>query len=166
MKTLHCFFVKDFKFTFVRQNPFYLCGKQKLWRLFLATLFTLGYSITCQATNIIVNNSVPAYHYSLNEVRAMFVMRLTQWKNGKTIKVFVLPDDHPVHKSFTKNNLNMFPHQLRSIWNNLIYSGTGTAPIQVSSLEEMQEVISNTPDAIGYVESSSQNSKVHLLDYQ
>ena len=96
----------------------------------------------------------------------MFVMRLTQWENGETIKVFVLPDDHPVHKSFTKNNLNMFPHQLRSIWNRLVYSGTGTAPTQVSSLEEMQEAISNTPNAIGYLDSPAENSKVHPLDYQ
>jgi len=166
MKTLHCFFVKNFKFTFLRQNPLYIRGRQRLWQLFLVTVFSLNYTATCKATEIIVNNSVPAYHYSLNEVRAMFVMRLTQWKNGETIKVFVLPDDHPVHKSFTKNNLNMFPHQLRSIWNRLVFSGTGTAPTQVSSLEEMQEAISNTPNAIGYLDNPSENSKVHSLDYQ
>jgi len=166
MKTLHCFFVKNFKFTFLRQNLLYIHGRQRLWQLFLVTVFSLNCTTTCKATEIIVNNSVPAYHYSLNEVRAMFVMRLTQWKNGETIKVFVLTDDHPVHKSFTKNNLNMFPHQLRSIWNRLVYSGTGTAPTQVSSLEEMQEAISNTPNAIGYLDSPSENSKVHSLDYQ
>jgi hypothetical protein len=165
MKTLYCLFVKNFKLIFLGQNLLYIRGRQKLWQLLLVSVFSLNYTV-CQATEIIVNNAVPAYHYSLNEVRAIFVMRLTQWKNGETIKVFVLPDDHPVHKSFTKNNLNMFPHQLRSIWNRLIYSGTGTAPTQVSSLEEMQEAISNTPNAIGYLDSPSENSKVHFLDYQ
>jgi len=66
-----------------------------------------------------------------------FSMRLNQWPNGEPIKVFVLPDDYPLHKAFVKGCLNLFPHQLRSIWNQSVYSGTGVAPTQVSSPEEM-----------------------------
>ncbi len=135
--------------------------------LFLGSLFFANLLPTAQAADIIVNSSVPAaYHYSLNDARAIFTMRLTQWPNGEAIKVFVLPDDHPVHKSFAKGCLNLFPHQLRNVWNRAIYSGTGSAPTQVMSQEEMLQAISNTPNAIGYLDSKPETSKVRILDYQ
>jgi ABC-type phosphate transport system substrate-binding protein len=134
--------------------------------LFLGSLFFLNLLPIAQAADIIINNSVPAYHYSLNDVRAIFTMRLSQWSNGEAIKVFVLPDDHPLHKSFVKGSLNLFPHQLRSIWNQSVYSGTGAAPTQVSSPEEMLQAISNTPNSIGYLDSKPENPKVRVLDYQ
>ena len=166
MNILPSLFVKHLKRIFLSQPLFNHYEKKRLRPLFLAAMFSLSSISPSAATEIIVNHSVPPYHYSLNEVRAMFVMRLTQWKNGEPIKVFVLPDEHPVHKAFTKNNLNMFPHQLRSIWNRLVYSGTGTAPTQVFSLEEMLQAISNTPNSIGYLDTVSDDAKVHSLDYQ
>jgi ABC-type phosphate transport system substrate-binding protein len=132
--------------------------------LFLGSLFFANLLSTTQAADIIVNNSVPAYHYSLNDVRAIFTMRLTQWSNGEAIRVFVLPDDHPLHKSFAKTSLNLFSYQLRNIWNRAVYSGTGSAPTQVSSPEEMLQAISNTPNSIGYLDSKPETSKVRTLD--
>jgi ABC-type phosphate transport system substrate-binding protein len=149
-----------FRYYLLRRNVLSL-----LRPLFLGATLFLNPDIT-QAVEIIVNNSVPAVRYSLDEVRAIFIMRLTQWPNGNPIQVFVLPDGHPVHKSFAKNKLNMFPHQLRSAWNRLVYSGTGVAPTQVLSQEAMLQAISNTPNSIGYLDSKPDNTKVHLLDYQ
>ncbi len=134
--------------------------------LFLGSLFVVNLLSTAQAADIIVNTSVPVYHYSLNDARAIFTMRLTQWSNGEAIKVFVLPDDHPLHKSFVKGNLNLFPHQLRNIWNRAVYSGTGFAPTQVSTSEEMLQAISNTPNSIGYLDGKPETLKVRILDYQ
>lgn len=149
-----------FRYYLLRRNVLSL-----LRPLFLGVTLFLNPD-AAQAVEIIVNNSVPAARYSLDEVRAIFIMRLTQWPNGNPIQVFVLPDAHPVHKSFAKNKLNMFPHQLRSAWNRLVYSGTGVAPTQVLSQEAMLQAISNTPNAIGYLDSKPDNAKVHLLDYQ
>lgn len=127
-------------------------------RLLLISIFlSLTFVAKVQAADIIVNYTVPAYRYSVNDVRAIFMMRMNRWSNGQFIRVFVLSDNHPVHDDFAKNNLGLFPHQLRSFWNRLVFSGTGQAPMQVNSVDEMLRMISITPYSIGYVDHNPNN---------
>lgn len=87
---------------------------------------------------------------SKNSLRAIFGMRLRTWPDGSPIRVYVLPDRHPLHTRFCKNVLEVFPHQLRVAWDRLIYSGTGQAPTEIESESEMRTRIASTPGAIGY----------------
>lgn len=118
------------------------------------------------ATEIVVNQSVPLEHFSLNKTRAIFTMRQRFWSNGKKINVFILADNDPLHKSFAKNNLNMFPHQLRRVWDRMVFSGTGQAPVTLKTEAEMLERIANTPDAIGYLGNRTENEKIRLFSYE
>jgi ABC-type phosphate transport system substrate-binding protein len=122
--------------------------------------------ILADAADIIVNDSVPAAHYTRTDTRAIFAMHLRIWPNGEPIKVFTLADDDPVHKDFVKNNLYMFPHQLRRAWDRMTYTGTGIAPIELDSEQEMIEKVTNTPNAIGYVKNKPNHAKIRLFDYQ
>ena len=126
-----------------------------------STLVSVG-----NATEIVVNQSVPVGEYSLNKTRAIFTMRQRFWPNGKKIEVFVLIDNHPLHKIFTKKNLNMFPHQLRRVWDRMVFSGTGQAPMILKTEEEMLDKISSTPNAIGYLNSWTENEKLRLFEFQ
>ncbi|WP_256250858.1 hypothetical protein [Nitrosomonas sp. Nm51] len=90
-------------------------------------------------------------------------MRLRTWPNGLVIKVFVLPDDNPLHHRFSKEQLSLFPYQLRQSWDRLVFSGTGQAPITVASDEEMYNRIKNTPGAIGYLDTSYIDDEIHVL---
>jgi len=118
------------------------------------------------ATDIVVNVSVPEYKVSLNKTRAIFTMRQRFWPNGEKIKVFTLADEHPLHQVFTKTNLHMFPHQLRRVWDRIVFSGIGRVPIVVSGEEEMLEKVANTPNAIGYLSNEFKNEKVRLFIFQ
>ena len=126
-----------------------------------STLVSVG-----NATEIVVNQSVPVGEYSLNKTRAIFTMRQRFWSNGKKVQVFVLADNHPLHKTFTKKKLHMFPHQLRRVWDRMVFSGTGRAPVILNTEEEMLDKISNTPNAIGYLNSGTENEKLRLFEFQ
>lgn len=91
-------------------------------------------------------------------------MHKKTWADGTKIRVFVFPDDNALHQSVAKEKLNVFPYQLRANWDRLVFSGTGQAPIQVSSNEEMLERIANTPGAIGYLWKANINENVHVLE--
>ena len=93
-------------------------------------------------------------------------MRLKTWSDGTKIRVFVLPDDDQLHQLVAKERLNVFPYQLRSTWDRLVFSGTGQAPITVSSIEEMRNKIANTPGAIGYLWRASVNEQVNVLEIE
>ena len=64
---------------------------------------------------------------------------LARWV--ERVKVFVLADDHELHRAFAKQVLGLFPYQLRSIWDRQVFSGTGQAPIPVADEAEMLRVV-------------------------
>ncbi len=97
------------------------------------------------------NQSSPVL-LSRTQLRDIFLMRVTRWLNGERIRVFVLPDAHPLHVRFAKEILGVFPYQLRAAWDRMVYSGTGVPPTVVESPEELRRRIDETPGAIGYLE--------------
>jgi len=112
---------------------------------------------------VITNKDVQEKSITLGALRSIFGMRLRSWSGGKPVRVFVFSDYYPVHIEFSKKVLGVFPHQLRSSWDRLVFSGTGQAPIQVKNEEEMLERIESTPGAIGYITRSHEHGQVKEL---
>lgn len=113
--------------------------------------------------DVVVHSDVRQNDISRNVLRAIFGMRLRKWPDGTPIKVFVLKDDAPFHRAFSKEILHVFPHQLRRAWDRLVYSGTGQSPFEVSSAVEMREKVRDTLGAIGYLPSIKRNEHVKVL---
>jgi ABC-type phosphate transport system substrate-binding protein len=100
---------------------------------------------------VVVNSALPFEELSLRELRAIYTMKQRRWDSGESITVFVLPETTTAHKEFCKKILGVFPRQLRSVWYRSVYTGTGVAPIEVETEEELIEQVSQTNGAIGYV---------------
>lgn len=115
---------------------------------------------------VIVNPDVDVSRITRNQARLFYTMRQTQWSDGQHVQVFVLSDDAGLHGDFVKNILELYPRQLRRVWNRLLYSGTGQAPNQVESTEEMLYQVANTPGAIGYLPEELVNGDVKVLEVQ
>jgi len=131
----------------------------------LAGLFLISWPWRLAITQeLIANPALPSARISQNEARLFFTMRLSLWKNVVPVKVFVLPDDHPLHRQFSKSILGLFPYQLRRAWDRQIFSGTGQAPIMVATEQEMVERVASTPGGIGYVASGSEYPQVRTLE--
>lgn len=67
---------------------------------------------------------------------------------------------------FSKKILGVYPHQLRLAWDRAVFSGTGQAPNEVDDETEMLEAIASTPGSIGYIQQSSLNDQVRVLDIE
>jgi len=93
-------------------------------------------------------------------LRAAFTMRMRQWPDGRPLRVFVLPDGHPLHDRFCRELLGTYPYVLRNAWDRMVYTGTGFAPTTVSSEEEMRRRVQATPGAIGYISSPPREARV------
>ncbi len=132
----------------------------------LAPLFFFVMVSSAPGVEIIVNASVPQSACTVNDLRAIFAIQRPTWSNGERIHVFVLADDDPLHREFTKTRLNMFPHQFRRIWDRLLFSGTGQPPKEVSSPKEMIEKISTIPNSIGYAESAPENDSIRIMTHE
>jgi len=115
------------------------------------------------AVEIIAHPQVEVSKLSQASARAVFGMRQAKWPNGSLIRVFVLPDAHPVHGALCKGELSIYPYQLRQSWDRLVYSGMAQAPVEVSSETEMVAKVAATPGAIGYVSKLQNNPSIKVL---
>ncbi len=100
---------------------------------------------------------------SRSPLQAVFDMRLRVWPDGQPIRVFVLDDNHPVHRQFAKTVLSVFPYQLRRVWDQKVYSGTGQGPHQVATQQAMREAVSGTAGAVGYLAADRIDVSVRVL---
>ena len=131
--------------------------------LLLGMLSAIGVARAHEHYEVVVHASVNTRSLPSNSLRAIFGMRQQTWPDGTPIKVFVLADDAPLHDSFCKEKLSAFPYQMRQAWDRLVFSGTGQAPIKVSSSEEMFNKVASTPGAIGYLEKSKISERINVL---
>lgn len=89
--------------------------------------------------------------FSQEQLREIFFVRQSKWPDGTPIRVFVLPDNHPLHIRFAKEILGVYPYQLRSAWDRMLFAGTGVPPTVVDNPEEMRRRVEETGGAIGYI---------------
>lgn len=112
---------------------------------------------------VIAHAGVDGHSISTTSLRNIFTLRQTLWTNRQTIVVFVLPDDHPVHVTFAKETLGLYPYRLRQTWDRLSFSGMASAPIEVKDENEMRARVRNTPGAIGYTSKDSSYDGIKTL---
>lgn len=115
------------------------------------------------AVDVVVNPGNPVTRLSRQELLAIFTMRQRNWPDGTPIVVFVQNRQSIVHARFCKDLLNLFPHQLQTTWDRLVYSGSGRAPIELKTAQALAEKLATTPGGIGYMESSDSDSQAKTV---
>jgi len=119
--------------------------------LFLILLINDSVAAGDEDIVVAVNQNISENHISRSFARRIFSMKARQWADGSPVIVFVLPDRSSHHLTFAKEILETFPYKLRSVWDRQVYSGTGQAPREVATIDQMMTNIANTPGAIGYL---------------
>jgi len=130
------------------------------WRL-LVLIFLV--SPLAASAGIIVHPSVQGRSISATSLRNIYTLRQTRWPDRQPIVIFVLPDDHPVHETFAKEILGLYPYRLRQTWDRLSFSGMASAPIEVRDENEMRARVRATPGAIGYTSKDTGYDGIKIL---
>ncbi|MCP5275712.1 MAG: hypothetical protein H6936_12865 [Burkholderiales bacterium] len=129
----------------------------KLVKIYFFSTITLFFFITNVgfASDVVIkinHGSLENAELNQEQLRRIFFSRQTHWPDGTPVRAFVLPDKHPLHIRFSKEILGVYPYQLRSVWDRMMYSGTGVPPITVKNVEEKRSKFEQTLGAIGYFE--------------
>ena len=112
---------------------------------------------------LITHPSVDATTLDKDQIRRIFTMYQTNWADSQPIVVYVLGSQNTTHQFFSREVLGLFPYQLERIWNKLVYSGLGEAPIKVKTEQEMLEKIRQQPGSIGYVMSENVSTDINII---
>ena len=114
-------------------------------------------------TVVVVNPQIQIEHINSKSLGRIYAMQVKHWPDGQPIKVFTYSTQKEMYRDFVISEIKMQPHQLERLWNRLIFTGTGRAPVVVGNEQEMLEKIRMTPGAIGYVETKGSLSGVKSL---
>ena len=133
------------------------------WIVGIALLLSSFAAQAQEAVVVIANDAVAELQLDRATLRAIFSMKYRTWPDGSRIRVYVLRDEDPTHVTFSKKILGVFPHNLRRLWDRQVYSGTGQAPVQVDSEQQMRKLISETQYAIGYARNLSGDDRVKVI---
>ncbi len=135
-----------------------------LYKSVIALLLFTVYPVNVYAELLLVNTGTTEKIISRNKARLYFSQRLTHWPDGKSITLVVLSDNDPLHIAFSKKVLGLYPYQLRRAWDRQLFTGTGQAPITVSSEQEARQVIAEMPGSLSYVSGDIQNRKIKQME--
>jgi ABC-type phosphate transport system substrate-binding protein len=137
-----------------------------LWRTAALGLLLTLTAGEARAVEVVVNSHNPVTRLSRQELLAIFTMRQRNWPDGTPIVVLVQNPKSDVHAKFCKDLLKLFPHQLQTTWDRLVYSGSGRAPVELKTAQALAEKIAATPGGIGYMESSDSDphAKTVIVD--
>jgi ABC-type phosphate transport system substrate-binding protein len=118
-------------------------------------LLVIGLARSTQAERgdykVIVHPENPATKVSRDLVRNAFLKKASQWADGETLRPIDLSRRFPIRDRFTAELLKKTPAQLKSYWNQRIFSGKGVPPPEVDSVADVIAYVLNEPGAIGYI---------------
>lgn len=100
---------------------------------------------------------------SHDEVVSIFFGRFRQLPSGLPVQPVDLPAFLPEKASFYRQLVNKELSEINAYWSRLIFSGRIAPPMQARSIEELLDIVSNNPGAIGYIDRSRIDARVKLV---
>ncbi len=100
---------------------------------------------------VIVHGASPVATLSRDEVNRLFLKKNTTWPDGSTVIPVDLPEGSAVRAAFSKAVLRKSVPEVRSYWENQVFSGRGVPPLEKASDRDVIAFVEGNPKAIGYV---------------
>ena len=100
---------------------------------------------------VIVNPKNPVTELKGDLVRNVYLKKAKSWGDGSTARPIDLPSKLTVRERFTKNVLRKSAAQLKSYWNQQIFSGKAMPPPEAKTPTDVIEYVLANPGAIGYL---------------
>lgn len=135
-------------------------GKMLLLVAMATSAIATGHAATDQRPppddyQVIVHPSNPTRALGRSFLRSVYLRKTTTWPSGETIRPVGLGKRFPARERFAREVLNKSPAQLRSYWNQQIFSGKGVPPPDVDSEAAVIAHVLRNPGAIGYLPATA-----------
>jgi len=116
-----------------------------------------------QSYKIIINIENELNSATKEEVSNYFLKKRTKWSNQTTIIPVDLISSSNVRIQFTEEIHGKTINQIRAFWQQSIFSGNATPPIELNSDLEIINFVKQNKGAIGYVSFETLTKGVNVL---
>jgi TonB family protein len=139
-------------------------GGWLLLTLSLLLLLTAGSPAQAQpAFRVIVHPDNPVSALSNAQISDIFLKKLKLWENGTTIEPVDLSGEPGVREAFSKDVHGRSTDNVRSFWNQEVFSGRAVPPLELPSSSAVVEYVASHPSAIGYISGQTGTEGVKIL---
>jgi ABC-type phosphate transport system substrate-binding protein len=72
-------------------------------------------------------------------------------------------ENSAIRAEFYKKVLEKEPAQVQAIWSKIVFTGKGKSPKEMKSSAEVKKIVSESPNAIGYIEKTAVDDTVKVI---
>jgi ABC-type phosphate transport system substrate-binding protein len=112
---------------------------------------------------VIVNAKNPATKLSKEFVTDAFLKKRTRWSGDSIIHPVDLPQSHSTRAKFSRAVLGRDVGAVRRYWAQLVFSGRGVPPPEVTDEDAVIAYVAKNAGAIGYVSATATLSGVKTV---
>lgn len=120
-------------------------------------------SAASQDLYVVVNKQNPLKALTKQQLTDLFMGRSPYFPSGAAVLKLDAPGSSSLRQQFYHALVNMSLPEVNAYWARLMFSGRATPPMQVASENDMLQLISQNPNAIGYIPAGAMNEEVKVL---
>lgn len=128
----------------------------------LLGLCLIGSANVCVADIAIIVNPANTSAVTEDDVSRLFLGKKASFANGDKATPFYLAQGHDAVEEFNKLALAKSSSQLKAYWSKLIFTGKGTPPDALGSIDDVIAKVASDPTAIAYIDASKVTAKVKV----
>jgi ABC-type phosphate transport system substrate-binding protein len=130
----------------------------RLLRFATCASLLVAFAVPARAELVIVVNPQ-------NPATRMFPSQAAQFFLGGSVMFVPVEqaEGSPIREEFYKKVLEKEPAQVQAIWSKIIFTGKGKPPKVMKSSAEVKKAVSESFNAIGYIEKSAVDESVKVV---
>lgn len=145
-----------------------MCARRRSVAIAAQALLALGLAGTSiadedAAYKIIVNAENPVDSIDRNFLRDGYLKKTSAWGSGDALHPIDLNAKLPARDAFVRQVIRKTPAQLRSYWNQQIFSGKGTPPPALDSIAGVVAYVVADKGAVAYIPASADPGKAKVV---
>jgi len=131
--------------------------------LLLSLILAISSATASAEIAVVVGQRSAVDRLSAGEVKALFLKKRVRFPNGEIAIPVNQDEDTHAYAEFAEKALDKDPSQLKSYWSTRVFSGKGTPPETVGGGAAVKALVSRSPTAIGYIDSSQVDDSVKVV---
>ena len=112
---------------------------------------------------VIVNPENPIGSVDRDFLRDVYLKKSNEWGGGETIHPIDLASKYPARDRFTEHVIRKTPAQLRTYWNQQIFSGKGVPPPEAGTVADVIAYVLAHKGAIGYLPADADPGRAKMI---
>jgi ABC-type phosphate transport system substrate-binding protein len=129
---------------------------------FIALMHIISQSV-CAEVVVVTGAQRPSVVLSPNQVSDLFLGKVASFPDGKSASPIDQPESSPLRDEFYNKVTNKTAAQAKSNRAKLYFTGRGAPPREGPGNEEIKKMLNSTPGGIGYIDRSSLDSSVKII---